>query len=159
MKSFAISCLFASVAFAAKSKFPRDDAFHADCHVNAQFDGATCDDLFAKVDAEIKAWGSESTSPAGGEYSLKEETAVDYIWSTRLTLNKKYTDDQLFEFTENNQGCAVMGRSRSQSMSVLDNSVNFCNLWNVYNGIGGFTYSVGNCAAAASDPVTTCARY
>ena len=159
MKTFACAAL-ATLAVADKSSFPKDDAMHADCHVNAQFDGISCDNLYALVDAEIRAWGSSTTSPAGGVYRLKEETLDDYIWSTRLTRDEKYTDDNLFEFTENSAGCSVTGSSRSQSMSVYDYNVNFCNLWNVYNATGNsFTYSLGDCAYPADDPKTTCARY
>ena len=159
MKSFVCASL-AALAMADKSDFPRDDSFHADCHVNAQFDGVACDSLWALVDAEIRAWNSDQTSPAGGVYTLKEEAVNDYIWSTRLTLNKKYTDDQMFEFVQNNSGCSITGHSRSQSMSYLDNDVNFCNLWNVYDQLDeSFTYSVGKCSGDPKDPVTTCARY
>ena len=159
MKAFACSTTLAAIALASKSQFPKDDAFHADCHVNAQFDGKACADLFTAFDSEMRIWNDPTKSPAGGSYSVKEETAVDYIWATRLTRDKKYTDDILFEFTTNTAGCAVTGHSRSQSMSVYDYSVNFCNQWNVYNGVGGFTYSVGKCGYPADDPVTTCARY
>ena len=107
---------------------------------------------------EISEWGSDQTSPAGGVYTLYED-GDDYVWSTRLTRDKKYTDDQIFEFVDNSSGCSVTGHSRSQSPSQYDYSVNFCNLWNVYNGIGGFTYSVGSCGYPADDPVSTCARY
>ena len=159
MKSFALAVL-ATLAAASKSNFPRDDAFHARCHVTAQFDGMTCDQLYTAVDKEIRAWNSDQTSPSGGVYTLKEEAGSDYIWSTRLTLNKKYTDDQLFEFSASNGGCQITGRSRSQSMSYLDNDVNFCNQWNVYNQVGSdFTYTVGKCSGKPSDPATTCARY
>ena len=158
MKSFVCATL-AAIAVADKSKFPRDDSFHADCHVSATFDSKTCDEVYTAMDAEIRAWNSSTTSPAGGLYKLKEEADSDYIWSTRLTKNEKYTDDQLFEFTETNTGCTVNGHSRSQSMSYYDYSVNFCNLWNAYNGIGGFTYSVGKCGYPADDPVKTCATY
>jgi len=157
MKSFA---LLAAVAFADKSKFPKDDAFHADCHLSATFDGVSCDTLYALVDAEIRSWGSSTTSPAQGVYTIKEEANDDYIWSTRLTKNGSYTDDQLFEFTSTSAGCTVAGHSRSESMSYYDYSVNFCNLWNVYNGTGdAFTYSVGSCGYPADDPATTCATY
>ena len=86
MKSFAFAVL-ASFASAAKSDFPRDDSFHADCHVTANFDGVSCDTLYALVDNEIRSWGTAETSPAQGVYSLKEESNDDYIWSTRLTKN------------------------------------------------------------------------
>ena len=105
MKSFACAALVA-LASASKKDFPKDSSFHAGCHVTAQFDGVQCSDLYALMDNEVRNWSS-STSPAGGSYSLKEEASDDYIWSTRLTLNKKYTDDQLFEFTNNSSGCTV----------------------------------------------------
>ena len=91
---------------------------------------------------------------------MHDEEAFDYIWSTRLTKNKQYTDDQLFEFTTTFDGCSVAGHSRSESPSIYDYSVNFCNLWNVYNGSGQkFTYTVGDCASTAEDPTKTCAIY
>ncbi len=156
---FIIATLAAFVA-ADKSDFPKDDAFHADCHVSAQFDGVSCDSVYALVDNEIRRWGSPSTSPAQGVYNIYEESNDDYIWSTRLTKNGQYTDDQMFDFAENNSGCMIAGHSRSESNSVYDYSVNFCNLWNVYNGVGSpFTFSVGKCAYPAEDPATTCAVY
>ena len=159
MRSFALAT-FAAVASASAADFPKDDAFHADCHVSATFDGVSCDSLYALIDAEVRAWGSSTTSPAGGEYQLKEEQVDQYVWSQRLTRDEKYTDDNIFQLTETNQGCISAGHSRSESMSVYDYSVNFCNLWNVYNAVGSpFTYSVGSCAYPADDPVTTCARY
>ena len=159
MKSL-ICATFAAVALADKSSFPHDDAFHADCHVTAVFDGVTCSDLYSTVDSKVKSWNSDTTSPSQGVYTLKEEATNDYIWTTRLTKNKKYTDDQLFEFTDSNGGCQVTGHSKSQSMSYYDYSVNFCNLWNVYNGTGDkFTFSVGKCGYPAKDPATTCATY
>ena len=159
MKTFACA-LLATFALADKKKFPRDDSFHADCHVSAQFDNLTCSEVYHLVDTEIRQWGSSETSPSGGIYNVKEESENDYIWSTRKTKNMKYTDDQLFEFTSNSAGCNVAGRSRSQSMSYYDYSVNFCNLWNAYNGVtDAFTFSVGKCGYPADDPATTCATY
>ena len=159
MNSFAYATL-AAVALGAASDFPKDDSFHADCHVNANINGFSCDNLYALIDNEIRSWDSATTSPAGGVYQMYEEQNDVYIWSKRLTRDEKYTDDQLFEFTDTPNGCAIAGHSRSESMSVYDYSVNFCNLWNVYNGLDiPFTYSVGDCGYPADDPVTTCARY
>ena len=161
MKSFVCATL-AALAIASKSSFPHDDAFHADCHLTAEFDGMSCDSLYALVDNEIRSWDSSTKSPAAGVYGLKEEANNDYIWSTRKTKNEKYTDDQLFEFTATASGCQVSGHSRSQSMSYYDYSVNYCNLWNVYNGITTstpFTVSTGKCGYPAEDPKTTCATY
>ena len=155
-----ICATLAAVAFADKSDFPRFDSFHADCAVSAQFNQVSCDSLYALMDNEIRTWDSDATSPSQGVYALKEEANDDYIWSTRLTKNKKYTDDQLFEFNTTSSGCLVSGKSRSQSHSMYDYSVNFCNLWNVFNGTGfEFTYSVGKCGYPADDPVSTCAKY
>ena len=91
MKSFVCATL-AAFAVASKKKFPRDDAFHADCHVSAVFT-KTCDEVYTAMDSEIRAWNSATTSPAAGIYSVKEQADKDYIWSTRQTKNKKYTDD------------------------------------------------------------------
>ena len=142
MKTFACAAL-AAISMADQADFPRDDAFHADCHVNAVFQ-ASCDQVYSKMDTNIRSYDADTTSPSQGVYTLKEESQNDYIWSTRLTKNKQYTDDQLFNFTQSDAAvCTVVGHSRSQSMSVYDYSVNFCNLWNVYNGLGiDFTFSV-----------------
>ena len=158
MRAF-FAAVFAAAASADITDFPKDDAMHADCHVTAVFAGVSCSTIYAEIDAEIRAWGEDTTSPAGGVYELKEEKVDSYVWSTRLTRDKKYTDDNLFPLEETDEGCTVAGHSRSIHTSIYDYSVNFCNLWNVYNGIGGFTYTVGDCAYPASDPVTTCARY
>ena len=94
--------------------------------------------------------------------SIKDE-GDDWIYSKRLTYNKKYTDDQLFELTTSGSDCVVKARSRSQSMSYLDNDVNFCNMWNIVSRVDGFgTYSCSHCSQHSegpSDPKTTCARY
>ena len=141
---FLASAALAAIAAADKSKFPKDDSFHADCHVNANINGFSCDNLYALIDNEIRSWGSSTTSPAGGVYQMYEEQNDVYIWSKRLTRDEKYTDDQLFEFTDTPNGCAIAGHSRSESMSVYDYSVNFCNLWNVYENLPlHYTYSVG----------------
>ena len=164
MRTFALATL-AAIASASKSDFPSDAWNHAGCHVQATFD-ASCDALYKQVDAEIKAWNPEPLSTPG-YYSLKEEATDDYIWSTRLTYNKKYTDDQLFEFVNGtDSSCTIKGRSRSQSFSMLDNGVNYCNLWNVFNGIksAGIASSfsvdkVSSCSVKPSNPTETCARY
>ena len=159
MRAF-ICAAIAAIAFAAEDDFPHDDAFHADCHVDTEFEGMSCDTVYALIDNEIRSWGSATTSPAGGVYSMYEEQVDKYVWSTRLTRDGNYTDDQMFELDEENTGCKVKGHSRSESQSVYDYSVNYCNLWNVYNGISANpTVEVGDCASKPSDPVTTCARY
>ena len=85
MQAFA---LLAAVAVAAESDFPKDDSFHADCHVTAAFEATSCDTLYALTDAEVRSWGSDTQSPAQGTYELVEEQNDVYVWSTRLTKNK-----------------------------------------------------------------------
>ena len=82
MKAF-VCAILAAVTLADKGSFPRDDHFHADCHVNAQFDGTACESVYALIDANVRSWDSDTTSPAAGIYGLKEETVNDYIWTTR----------------------------------------------------------------------------
>ena len=84
-----------------------------------------------------------------------------YVWSTRLTRDKQYVDDQIFEFVTTDAGCYVTGHSKSQSPSYYDYNVNYCNMWNVYNGTGESfgTNMQGGCPFPADDPVTVCARY
>ena len=89
----AFTALLAAIAVADKSDFPADDSMHADCHVTADFNQITCESLFNVMATLIQKWDSPETSPAQGTYSWVEEEANDYIWSTRLTKNGKYTDD------------------------------------------------------------------
>ena len=110
MKAFAF---LAAIVAADASDFPQDDKQHADCHLAANFDEITCESLFNVMATLIEKWNSPETSPAQGTYSMYEEEAFDYIWSTRLTKNKEYTDDQIFEFTTTSNGCSVAGHSRS----------------------------------------------
>ena len=72
MKSFAVSSVLAAITFASKKHFPRDDAFHADCHVSAEFDLMSCDSLYALMDNEIRSWDTSAKSPSGGLYAVKE---------------------------------------------------------------------------------------
>ena len=131
MRTFALLAAIAAIAVADKSDFPHDDAFHADCHVTAEFNLLSCETLFKKLSAMISRWDSPETSPAQGTYTIHAEEEFDYIWSTR------HSDDQIFEFTPaETSGCVVAGHSRSQYMSYYDYSGNFCNLWNVYHGSG-----------------------
>ena len=158
---------FAAIAaFAAAdiSDFPHDSWNHAGCHVTASFD-ADCDSVYNQIVTEVSSWDPEPLSTPG-YYSLYEDSTDSYVWSKRLTYNKKYTDDQLFQFSANGTGCTVTGKSRSESVSMLDNGVNYCNLWNVYQGVktAGVANTVtidkvSSCSVTPKDPVSNCARY
>ena len=154
--------LMALAAFAAadKSDFPSDSMFHAGCHMSVTLTGTTCDAFKTKAEQLIKD-NVDTDSQYKGTMSLKED-GTDYIWSKRLTYNKKYTDDQLFEFATSGSDCVITAKSRSESMSYLDNSVNFCNMWNILSRVDGFSnYTCSECKTHpdAGSEASTCSRY
>ena len=104
MRAF-VGAILAAVAMASAADFPADDSMHADCHLTATFPSMSCDSLYALVDAEIRAWDTPETSPAEGTYEMYQEQVDVYVWSTRLTRDQQYTDDQLFEFNQMSDGC------------------------------------------------------
>ena len=163
MKFAAIAAVVASANALTCADFPKDSSLHAGCHMTVTFSQFTCAQLEPKISAEIKSWATGDSCAASGFpgfYNLYLETQGSCIWSTRLTANKQYTDDQLFQFVNAGLGCQVVAKSRSQSNSYLDNGVNYCNMWNVFTGIGAFTInSVSSCSEEPSDPKTTCFRY
>merc|ERR1712046_237462 len=62
-------------------------------------------------------------------------------WMVRETANKKYKDDVAFELTAvDENSCKVNAHSRSQSFSLLDNGVNYCNMSNVLRTIDPDNY-------------------
>ena len=163
MKSF-IAATIAALVSADQSDFPADSWNHARCHVTASFD-VDCASLYEVMLPMISSWDPEPLDTPG-YYTVYEDSSDVYIWSQRLTYNQVYIDDQLFDFyPQGTTGCQIVGRSRSEAESIGDNGVNFCNLWNVYNGeqvtdIATVTIDdVFNCSQDPSDPVTNCARY
>ena len=164
MKYAVASALFAAASATTCADFPRDSSMHAGCHMTVTFPQYSCDVLHSLIQTEVSAWGQpygDSCRDSGfpGFYSLYLNEA-NCVWSTRLTANLVYTDDQKFEFAPVATGCSVTARSRSQSTSILDNCVNYCNMWNVFTGIGTFTIdSVTKCSQEPDVPATTCARY
>ena len=128
--------LLAAVAIAYDHDFPSDNPFHASCHLKTELNFTYCPEAKAKVEQLIND-NVDTESEYKGTMSLHSEGS-DWIWSTRLTYNKKYTDDQLFEFIDQKNGCVIKARSKSQSLSYLDNGVNYCNMWNVISRIEGF---------------------
>ena len=139
--------------------FPDDNSFHAHCHLSTTLTGVSCADVKSKAD-QLIADNVDTDTEYKGQMSINSE-GDDWIWSKRLTYNKKYTDDQLFEFTTSGSDCTVAARSKSESMSYLDNGVNFCNMWNLLSRVDGWNgqYQVDDCKTTPSDPTTTCARY
>ena len=160
MKTFILATV-AAVSVAYNHGFPNDSAFHAGCHLEAVFTGTQCTDAVAKA-TQLITDNVDTDSQYKGQMSM-HDSGADWIYSKRKTYNGKYTDDQLFEFSQDGADCKVAARSYSESMSYLDNNVNFCNLWNVVSRTTGFaSYSANHCSQndhGPSDPVTTCARY
>ena len=163
MRFLAASALVAFANALSCADFPSDSFSHSGCHMTVTFNQFNCAELENLMSAEIKSWANGDSCAASGYpgfYNLKLETQGECIWSTRLTANKQYTDDQLFQFAASGTGCKVTAKSRSQSMSYLDSCVNYCNMYNVFNGIGAFTLNeVSHCSQTPSDVASTCARY
>ena len=116
----------AGVANAAKTEFPAFDTFHAHCemsHIIKQ----DCQNVYPVLDSTLKNFAD----PARGTYTIKEDALNDYVWTTRLTSGKKYTDDVIFELEADTAGCKVAMKSRSQSLSYIDYNTNYCNMYNV----------------------------
>lgn len=167
--------------------FPDDTITHASCHMSVFFPGTSCADAKAQAQHLIET-NVDTGTEFRGEMSIYDQGS-DWIWSMRVTYDKKYIDDQLFEFGEESDSvetlrvqkrkdgetsissspssCLVTMRSRSQSLSVLDYGVNYCSMWNVVSRIEGFdspdtdppVVSKCNKRNIPADPVTICARY
>mmetsp|Transcript_4264 Transcript_4264/g.9245 ORF Transcript_4264/g.9245 Transcript_4264/m.9245 type:complete len:214 (+) Transcript_4264:112-753(+) len=152
--------------------FPDDSAMHASCRLSVLLPNISCIDAKAQAKNLIET-NVDTGSEFKGTMSVLDQGG-DWIWSSRLTYNKKYTDDQLFEFDTTNTpptgtttSCLIKARSRSRSLSVLDYGVNYCNMWNVLSRLSGFDSPdtdpaiVSHCNSEniPVDPETTCVRY
>ncbi len=155
-KAAAIATL-ATVAMSAKSDYPSFDALHANCGMQVSFT-TDCDTTYKSIDSTARSF---SPGPSTGLYAVKEETSGDYVWVTRTTPVQKYVDDIMFEVVSTTDGgCTVNAKSRSESLSYYDYDTNYCNMWNVFNTIGGFSgLTTNNCSWVPDVAATTCAKY
>ena len=159
MKAFFLAALAAFVS-ADASDFPTHNSGHAHCELDSPWSNTSCDTLWEEIDAQVRVYGSGDA--AGGVYSVYEEEDPEYVWATRRTGGKaKYVDDVIYELTQSGTTCDVRGRSRSQSMSYIDYDTNYCNIWNVYNSVGGYSdlYTTGDCPFIPDDAATQCDLY
>ena len=83
----------------------------------------------------VETWNPQPQKT--GLYKLWEATEVESLWCQRIT-NDNYKYDIMFEYFGDSsdfrsKGCIVRAKSRSQSLSLSDNGVNYCNIWNVLN--------------------------
>ena len=155
---FAIAATLAAAVSAKATDFPKFDSFHANCGMDVTFKGVSCGAIWTSIDATVRGWSNGG--PSSGLYAVFEESKSSYVWSTRTTPVAHYVDDQIFELTPTTAGCAVSSRSRSQSLSQYDYSTNYCNMWNVFEAVGGYSnLSINHCQYHPSDPVATCAVY
>jgi hypothetical protein len=99
------------------------------------FTGTSCGKVYDEMTARIAGNGGWVDPHNAGMYSVMEGSIQGKeLHSKRLTGNKKYTDLQLFEFSEDGGDCVMTGCSESQVTSYLDFSTNYCNLHDLYCG-------------------------
>ena len=152
-----------SLSLTDPSQFPAFDSGHSHCELTMTVNKA-CSEVWNQVN-EIVEDNKDPASPPG-TYKPYEKEKNEYVWATRLTANKKYVDDVIFELADADGNCMVHSRSRSQSDSLYDNNVNFCNQFNVMKQVypaiegdaGKANYKVGECLLNQSD-FTACGRY
>merc|ERR1719223_701536 len=153
MKLLALTALVAS---ASASKFPSFDMFHAKCELKSATCDMSCDD-FIKGVQDFVANNKDPASPPG-TYTLKEQGS-GYLWSQRKTANGKYIDDVMWTVISGDaNSCKINAKSRSETPSYLDNSVNYCNSYNALRTVCKTVsdIQVGTCS---SPDKSQCNRY
>ena len=97
--------------------------------------------------------------PAGGIYAVHKETLNKSVWVTRTTPTKHYVDDIMFSLS-GTASCSITAKSRSQTTSYYDYDTNYCNMYNVFRGMGQkfSTPSTTDCKWVPDD-VSTCDKY
>ena len=153
----ASAALVASV-LASKDQFPKFDSAHANCAMKVEYTQQTCATTYALFSYTL---GNLHPEPnAGGFYAVKEQSEMDYIWTTRTTPVHEYVDDVIFEFADTKTGCEVKSRSKSQTMSYYDYETNYCNMYNPHRYVGGFSgLTTSECKWVPTDATTTCDKY
>merc|ERR1712046_258838 len=124
--------------------------WHAKCELKSATCDMSCDD-FIKGVQDFVANNRDPASPPG-TYTLKEQGS-DYVWSQRKTANGKYIDDVIWQTkgaaNGNANSCTINAKSRSETPSYLDNSVNYCNSYNALRTVckSVTDISVGTCSS------------
>ena len=157
---FAIAAIaIVGTVVAKESDFPGNDWFHADCSFHVTYPDTKCSELKSRI---YNVASSYTPGPAKGKYAVIEE-GDDYVWFTRTTPTAHYVDDIMFKVSEdkeNTEDCIVYGKSRSQTLSFYDYDTNYCNMWNVFNGVGYFRdIQLDSCWFHPDDSKKTCAKY
>ena len=146
-----------ALAALTQDQFPAFDRFHAHCEIHANLK-QNCTYVLNRVNEFVQQ--NKDTAVPKGYYRLKEEKPNAFVWSTRMTANMYYTDDQIFEASNSeNGGCKVHAKSQSESLSYEDSNVNFCNMYNVLHYVDtNLTYTTGDCTKNQTDH-TACGRF
>ena len=158
----ALAAMICSVAVADKRDFPLFDPLHAHCATETDFPGEACADVFKRFVTVVNTFRPEPNSK--GFYRTVESTVNDYLWVTRTTPVAKYVDDIIFIFYEkivdSAPYCEVSARSRSQTFSYFDYDTNYCNMWTVYQSVGGFeVVDTSKCTWIPDNARKVCAIY
>ena len=129
-----------SGVIADKKDFPAFDPSHAHCALETYFPNANCSVIYNRFVTTVNSYKPEPQSK--GYYRTIESKDSDYVWVTRETPKAHYIDDILFVFLNSgnstNPSCDVQSRSRSQTLSYFDYDTNYCNMWTVFQGVGGY---------------------
>ena len=158
----AMTALLCGISYADKRDFPLFDPLHSHCATETDFPAQACADVYLRFVNVINTFRPEPLSK--GFYNMVESVENDYIWVTRTTPVARYIDDIIFIFYEktvdNAPYCEVSARSRSQSFSYFDYNTNYCNMWIVYNSVGGFeVVDTSKCAWVPDNAKKICAIY
>ena len=132
-----LSSFFVMGSVATAIQCPGSKAWihHASCQVSVTFTGTSCGEVYGEMTARIAGNGGWVDPHNAGTYSVMEGSVQGKeLHSKRLTGNKKFTDLQLFEFSEDGGDCVMTGCSESQVTSYADFSTNYCNLHDLYCG-------------------------
>lgn len=160
MKGLSISILavLTTAVLGSASDFPAFDSSHAYCALQSTYLSQSCSDIYKNFDTLIRKFTPEPQSM--GYYRVYEEQQGVYIWVTRETPTAHYIDDIIFQFSQNGSTCNLSAKSRSQSPSYFDYDTNYCNMWTVMNGVGGYNGVIANpCPWIPDDAHYICSVY
>ncbi|XP_041365671.1 uncharacterized protein LOC121380768 [Gigantopelta aegis] len=112
---------------------------HASCNVDWT-SGRKCSSVVDSLVKQIQAWSGRKNCPNRDNekclYTLGVNT-TSMITARHETPTKGYVDDLKFDFTQDNTICKIHGYSTSRTWyAVLDYGTNYCNLFNLIQGIG-----------------------
>jgi hypothetical protein len=135
MKSLAIlAALLLAQVSASPDNFPSFDIFHSHCAVDVTLPGQLCTTAYKTLYDTILRFNA-GADPAHGQYLFKESQPISYIWATHSS-RRGWDSDVLFEPTQIGDDCQLRGRSRTMSTFHMAGTENYCDLWNVYQGLG-----------------------